>query len=126
MAAPFPLPDTVTVFDPTGANILAGDIPARVVPRWKEQDLLVTSQLNTIKYGWQYWVDMESWGPVEDGAGQWYSLAMQHGFTEGCLIEFSSALYLYKLRVIWFEERWTGTDKYHVRAYCRRQERTTN
>lgn len=121
MVAPFPLPDQVTIFTPDGGAVIAFDVPCRVVPRWKEQDLLVTSGADTIKYGYQYWVDFEPDSFLGDGAGQWYSLAMQHGFSSGVLLEWQSSLALYQLRAVWWEERWTGTAKHHTRVYCRRE-----
>lgn len=118
MAAPFPLPDTVQIFDPTYTTLKFGDVPARVVPiNPTPENIYNVGEPGHLKYI-THWVDFDSVEPVNDGqdfVGLYHYTA---GSEDGDVIEFTTGSWLITLRVAWVQLRYTGTERFYYRAYC--------
>jgi len=115
MSAPFPLPDTCSLYRPFGAGTPTyTDLPCRIVPN------LTFGRGGTAGptyLMWTHWIDFEPSTDVRDGctrsAGSNYV-----SYADGDEIRASLEGRTYSWVVIWVEDRFTNTDNNYCRAYC--------
>jgi len=119
MSAPFELPDTISIYSGS-LDLKHADIPGRVVPCFINKFEVWSSGTNTQVTTITHWVDFDVVTNLFDAATRvaacHYGLEYDGG---DVIIMQSYPLYL-SLQVLWYEFRYTNTDKAYVRAYCGR------
>lgn len=120
MTAPFPLPDTIDIWRNDETIIDFPNVPARVVPCFKGVMQQLDTATNTRAAFIDHWVDFDDVGYIVDGASRIAAVfqSFEHDF--GPIITMQFGGWLLKLRIVWFELRFTNTERYYVRAWCSR------
>jgi len=121
MSAPFALPDTISVFTPTGDPFMV-DVPARVVPIFDPKQWFVSNAGAPMnRYGPTHWVDLDTaYGHIPDT----FELVEAFRIRETgdpFTITLSTDNGILTLAVGYTEYRYTTTENVYMRVYCTRK-----
>jgi len=121
VTAPFALPDLMDVRNANDDDTLYFNVPCRQVPRLFNWLAPSGTSTNTDFYGVSHYVDFDSvYDLVDDEAELVAAGIWRFDYDGSYILVVTAGPFTLRLRVIYFELRYTNTEREYYRFYCQR------